>query len=233
MIVGVVPAAGLGTRLPNRTTSKELVELAGEPVIEQLVRRLETGGCDRVIVVTRPEKEDVCEYAASRDLELVQARPASAGESVSLGVAQCAEGDIVAFGFPDTIWSPESGFRALVELVAAGAQVALGVFESAEPESADSVELDDDGRVARIAIKSPTPPTRLVWGCAAGRAEALRPLANTGHPGELFQAMTQSAALPAVRLGRIIDIGTPAALTAARRDPLVRPGAPVRDITSA
>ena len=52
-ILGVVPAAGLATRLQPLPCSKELLRVGGAPVVDRLVAQLRAGGADTVRLVTR------------------------------------------------------------------------------------------------------------------------------------------------------------------------------------
>ncbi|MFQ5408997.1 MAG: NTP transferase domain-containing protein [Anaerolineales bacterium] len=61
MKVGLVPAAGLGTRL-GLDTPKELVEYRGKPIIEYSLDNLIASGMDRIVVVIRSEKEAVRDF---------------------------------------------------------------------------------------------------------------------------------------------------------------------------
>lgn len=48
----LIIAAGQGTRLRSRAASKPLVEIAGRPLIEHVVRRARAGGATRFLIVT-------------------------------------------------------------------------------------------------------------------------------------------------------------------------------------
>ena len=53
----LILAAGMGTRLRSRAPSKPMAELAGVPLIEQVVRLARAGGASRFLVVTGYEGE--------------------------------------------------------------------------------------------------------------------------------------------------------------------------------
>ena len=85
---------------------------------------------------------------------------------------------------PTRSGSPADGFRRLVELVEAGAGLALGLFRTASVERPDVVEVtgsEPDLAVTRIDVGSDAPPPHLVWGCAVGRASVMRRLRDLGR----------------------------------------------------
>lgn len=210
-VVGLIPAAGLGTRLGLDAGSKELVEVGGRRVMDYLVERLRAV-TEEIVVVTRPDKHDVIQHSRSLGLRVVEGEPSSVSASLLLGLG---EADTVLFGFPDTIWEPVDGFVRLVDALAE-ADAVLGVFESEEPERSDVVALDGD-RVEAVDVKPAEPRCNLIWGCAAARADALVGLDRHDQPGLLFHELAEEGRVRAVRFpGEMIDVGTPAALERAR-----------------
>lgn len=63
----VIPAAGLGTRLLSLTNgaAKELLPVAGKPLIGHIVQEALASGLDQICVVIREGKESICEYLCS------------------------------------------------------------------------------------------------------------------------------------------------------------------------
>ena len=186
MIVGVVPAAGHATRLQPLRSSKEVQPISGRPVMDYLVKRLHRGGCAEVRVVTRPEKLDVIENARRHGAVVIEARPATPAASLLAGLDGLDDRDVVAFGFPDSIWEPNDGFRGLVKLVEEGADLALGLFRTANVERPDVVEVVGPAtalRITRIDVGSLAPPPtssgaapsrarRCCAGCVTGTTPA-------------------------------------------------------------
>jgi NDP-sugar pyrophosphorylase family protein len=212
MVVGVVPAAGTATRL-RPAGSKEVVPVGGRPVMDYLVQRLRAAPCDAIRVVTRPEKRDVAAHAEALGAAVVAGTPATVGESLALAIGDVAEHDRVLFGFPDTIWEPVDAFARLLEVVA---DVALGLFRCAELERSDVVVVEGD-IVREIHVKPSSPPSELIWGCAAARRSALDRLHRYAEPGHLFGELAREGRVRAVDFGTdFLDIGTPEALARAR-----------------
>jgi NDP-sugar pyrophosphorylase family protein len=213
-IVGVIPAAGYATRLQPLVGSKEVIPVAGRPLMDYLVERMVRAGCDDIRVVTRPEKADVLAHAERRKLTLVTAHPRSVSESLLAGLDGTQPGDLVLFGFPDTIWHPLDGF---VRLLAAleGFEVALGVFRGCEPQRSDVVEFESSGLVSSVVVKPTEPRSDWIWGMAVARRRSLHALSVHPEPGGAFDVMSSRSEVVAVPLsGPFVDLGTPQALDA-------------------
>jgi hypothetical protein len=209
-LVGVIPAAGRATRLQPLRGSKEVYRIHGKPVMNYLLERLVLAGCTELRVVTRPEKRDVAENARRHGARVLEANPPSPAASLLAGMDGLDPADLVAFGFPDSIWEPLDGFRPLVELVENGSEVALGVFRTSNVERPDVVELNARGAVTRIDVGSQARPPHLIWGCAAARVRALRGLRDQDDPGDHFSALCRTGPIAGAFLSdSYIDIGTP------------------------
>ena len=214
--VGLVPAAGHARRLQPIAGAKEMLEVGGRPVIDYLLERMEVGGCTEIRVITRAEKEDVVEHAASRGARVVLARPATVSESLLAGLRGLSEETPVVFGFPDTLWEPRDGFARLLAALSPGSDVVLGIFNAQAPARSDVVTFEDD-RVTGIQVKPSQPRSSLVWGCAATSSGVLRGLADHAEPGHYFDLLARRGLVRGVRLrDPFVDIGTPESLRRAR-----------------
>ena len=210
--VGLVPAAGRAERLQPLPCSKEVYPVGGRPVMDYVVDRLRAAECREVRVVTRPDKADVIEHARALGADVVTGNPTTLAASIALGLRGLDESDVVLVGLPDTLWEPIDGFVRLLEQLGDRADVVLGLFESDEPERSDVVVLNEQGLVRRVHVKEANPPGNLVWGCFAARVGALVGLEGSLSPGHFFDGREVAAV---VLPGRMLDIGTPAALAAA------------------
>ena len=223
-VVGLVPAAGLGTRLAGTISgSKEVQLVRGRPVMTYLLDRMRRGGATRVIVTTRPEKRDVIAVAGDAGAEVVLGEPVDLGASLRLAAQDLDDEDIALVGFPDSVWTPFDGFRRLVEGVVAGEPIVLGIFDSPTPSTGEVAVLDAAGRLADLEIKSPTPSASAIWAIAAARVAILREVLADGVVGEALVRRTAGHPIAVERLGRVLDIGTPATLRAADTDPVGDP----------
>jgi dTDP-glucose pyrophosphorylase len=211
--VGIVPAAGHARRLQPLPCSKEMYPVYGRPVIDFLLDRLRCGGCSDIRVVTRPEKDDVARHAAGRGATIVLGRPDSVAESMLAGMQGLSDDDIVAMGFPDTIWEPVDGFARLFAHLGEGTDIVLGLFRVDQSADCDRVEVDGSGAIRSIRVKPSAPRADLTWGCLIARVGALRDLEGEAEPGRYFHLLRTTGRLSSLYLSdRFVDIGTREAL---------------------
>ena len=211
----MVPAAGHAGRLGSSISgSKELQVVAGRPVIEYLLERMDRAGATETRVVTRPEKADIRAHAGNLGATIVLGRPSSASASVALGLSGLNEDDVVLVGFPDTVWEPADGFAILAHAVESGdAGVVLGLFDFDEPSRSHVVETDRAGRVVSLAIRPPAPVSHRVWGCLAARARLLEPMKEHRSLGSFLLDVLGREKVAGNYLSDVfVDIGTPETL---------------------
>src|SRR5215831_18860305 len=75
----VIPAAGLGRRMSSLTggAPKEMLPLAGRPIIHHVVQEAIDGGIVEICIVIHKSKEEIRRYFESANLEECEAeRPA-------------------------------------------------------------------------------------------------------------------------------------------------------------
>jgi hypothetical protein len=170
---------------------------------------MEAGGCTEIRVVTRPDKADVRRYAEQRGLTVVLGHPPHVGASVAAGLAGCAKGELIALGYPDTLWEPLDGFAALRALVGGRTEVVLGLFDTPDAARSDVVITDEFGRITEILIKPPQPPSTVIWGCLVARVGALDGIDQVEWPSELFRSLIAEGRIAGQYLSdRWLDIGT-------------------------
>lgn len=120
----VIPAAGLGTRLLplTRFVPKELLPLAGLPLIEYTLRETLACGIRRIVVVTSAAKPALEEYLATRAAEwgeiviVRQTSPRGLGDAIACA-RDAVSGEPFAVLLPDTLFDAEP--PALAQLLAA------------------------------------------------------------------------------------------------------------------
>src|SRR3954467_1771781 len=125
---GIIPAAGVGSRIQPLAFSKELLPVGsrrdGEnerprAVSEYLVERMALAGAAKVCFVISPGKGDILEYYGGEAygaeiVYAVQPRPAGLCDAIFRALpAVGAGGEALLVGLPDTVWFPAEGFRAL------------------------------------------------------------------------------------------------------------------------
>ena len=209
-VVGVIPAAGFGTRLGLKGQSKEMVLVNGRPVLDYCVDRMRIPNPTSIRFVTRAAKTDAIVHARDLGLEVILAESRSPAHSIALGMAGLEPEDIVLIGFPDTIWEPLEGFVPLVARVSKGSDIALGLFDSSEAERCDVVLTDDDNRVRKVLVKPQLAPSNQIWGCSAARRKALSGIEDFDQPGHFIDRTCEELTVTGVWLSdRFLDIGTP------------------------
>jgi dTDP-glucose pyrophosphorylase len=170
---GIVPAAGLGTRIQPLAFSKELLPVGtrrdGETdrpraVCEYLLERMLEGGATRICFVISPAKTDIMNYFGGRIgnasiCYVIQPNPSGLCDAIFTALPFIHADDDVLVGLPDTIWFPHSGFTHLP-----GGIFSFLLFPVEQPELFDSVLHDNKGRVYEVQVKTSRPSTHWIWG---------------------------------------------------------------------
>lgn len=182
---GIIPAAGVGTRIQPLAFSKELLPVGsrfdGEverprAVSEYLVERLLRAGADRLCFVISPGKSDILgyyggEYGAAHICYTVQPRPAGLCDAIFRTLPLIHPAEQVLIGLPDTIWFPEDGLCALAD-----GKLSFLLFPVEHPEFFDAVVADADGRVREIQVKQRNAQSSWIWGAFKMPGAVLREL---------------------------------------------------------
>ena len=170
---GIIPAAGLGTRIQPLAFSKELLPVGTRrdgnterprAVSEYLLERMLTAGVNRVCFVISPDKTDIVSYFGGRMGEApicyaVQQSPDGLCDALFSALPFVGDRDEIYIGLPDTVWFPARGFQYLPD-----GKFSFLLFPVAHPELFDSVVTDHQGRVEHIQVKQPHPASEWVWG---------------------------------------------------------------------
>jgi dTDP-glucose pyrophosphorylase len=170
---GIIPAAGLGTRIQPLGFSKELLPvgsaLAGDverprAVSEFLVERMLKAGATRICFVVAPGKSDIVNYYGttmrSADLcYVVQPQAGGLCDAIFRACSVVRPEDLVLVGLPDTIWFPDDGFAALPDDV-----LSFLLFPVDRPQAFDAVVTDEHGNVQEIQVKHPDAKSNWIWG---------------------------------------------------------------------
>lgn len=242
--VGLIPAAGTGSRLPNRKLSKEIMPIGMDcgpqrPVMEHLITCMRSAGVLDMTIVLRQDKQDVADYLAEDQWRHVNfdkkmtAGTSGVPESVALGLESVRD-KRVAFGFPDILFSPKDAFNSMMsELDSQNSEIVLGLFPTSNPSKMDMVDTDANGIVKRIEIKPERTMLTFTWILAVWTPTFSRFLMNIAlnsskrqklrgselHLGHIFQhAMSEGMQIRAkvFPTGRSLDIGTPEDLALAK-----------------
>ena len=170
---GIIPAAGMGSRIQPLAFSKELLPVgsyvngSGErprAVSEYLIERMVNGGVDKICFVISPGKSDILNYFGGSALSAeifyaVQPKPAGLCDAIFRACPLIAPDEHVVIGLPDTIWFPDTALRFLPDGV-----LSLLLFPVSQPQHFDAVRTDSEDRVLEVQVKNPEASTHWVWG---------------------------------------------------------------------
>jgi glucose-1-phosphate thymidylyltransferase len=226
-MLGIIPAAGSGSRLQPLAFSKEMLPVGSvvdeggverpKAVSEFLVERMLRAGADRVCMVISPEKTDILPYyarhpAARRFCYVVQEQPSGLCDALFRALPVLRENEDVLIGLPDTVWFPVDGYCALPS-----DELAFLLFPVDAPERFDAV-VTDANKVLEIEVKAERPTTHWVWGAFRMPGRVFRDLhALWSEPGRgdeyvgtLVNAyLRRGGQASAIKAGvRYYDVGT-------------------------
>jgi glucose-1-phosphate thymidylyltransferase len=182
-ILGLLPAAGRGTRVAPLPVSKEIFPVspgaqaarAGarpRAACEYLLENMAAAGITQACVVIGTGKWDIPDYLQDGRRTGVRLAyvviDASPGTPYTLDVATPFTRErMVALGFPDIIFQEPDAYARLTECHRdTRAEVVLGLFPAEKPNQCDMVEADAGGVVRRVAIKPKRTRLSRTWGIA-------------------------------------------------------------------
>ncbi|MFL5310328.1 MAG: sugar phosphate nucleotidyltransferase [Myxococcales bacterium] len=169
---GIVPAAGIGSRIQPLAFSKELLPVGvrtdgvierPRAVSEYLVDRMVRGGAEKICFVISAGKSDIVEYfggsyGPAHIAYVVQQKPAGLCDALFRALPLVRDDEEVLVGLPDTVWFPEDGFARLP------AGLSFLLFHVDDPRLFDAVVTAADGQVEEIQVKSAESRTQWIWG---------------------------------------------------------------------
>lgn len=186
-IVGLVPAAGLATRLGRPAGSKELLPVwrrpdsegsqAALPVVHCLLASFEAAGAARTVIVFRSGKEDIPDAlgSATRDgmrLEYVRVDDTPSPPFTLNAAVPALSGATVLMGFPDVLFEPPGAVKQVLgRMTGTEADAVLGLFPHPRVRRADIVEVEASGTgfVRAVRRTGNRAGEGWTWGLAAWR----------------------------------------------------------------
>jgi glucose-1-phosphate thymidylyltransferase len=184
-LIGLLPAAGRGSRLGPIPCSKEIMPLGFRPspdvpqplwrpvtAIELHLRALRRAGASRAVIVIGETKADVVRYVgdgATYGLPVAYVYQRTlAGMPYALDLAAPWVGAATTlFSMPDTLIQPDDTMaRVVAHHREQRADVTLGIFRTATPQKFGMVELDQ-GHVRGFVDKPAQTELEWMWGLAA------------------------------------------------------------------
>ena len=217
-----IVAGGEGARLKAEGAAcpKPLVRLYDEPLISRLIRIFALAGAQELVVLLRPEAEDVkqvirqvaCQYGPS--LQIVEAATPSSMHSL-YALKPYLQGDPFCLTTVDTVFEEQRFVRFVSEaqhaLTKQEADGCMGVTTYIDDESPLYVQTDTDGLITAFEDTSKT-ASYVSAGVYVLQAEALDVLQQCVERGESRLRNFQRALLhhgyklQACDLGKVADI---------------------------
>lgn len=255
-IVGLVPAGGHATRLSPLPCSKELVpigwrtdetgKMKPKVVSHFLLDKYKAAGIRKAYFILRKGKWDIPQYygdGAMVDMDLAYLiMNLPHGHPFTLDQAfPFTKHNLVAFGYPDILYSPEDAFSHLIrKQTATKASVVLGIFPiRSDQRWKDILSFGENGKIQTISLSEPTAADqRLGWAIALWTPEfslfmheflleAVKQNRYTAPDGKeytmnhvLQAALDNGMSMEPVVFdsGSVLDIGTPEDLYIAQRE---------------
>ncbi len=170
---GIIPAAGVGSRIQPLAFSKELLPVGSRldgnverprAVSEYLVERMLRAGMTKVCFVISPGKSDILEYygagvGSASAAYVVQPSAAGLCDAIFRARPLIGPDESVVIGLPDTVWFPEDALCALPDDV-----LSLLLFPVDRPELFDAVVGDENGVVEEVQVKTRGARSSWIWG---------------------------------------------------------------------
>ncbi len=182
---GIIPAAGLGSRIQPLAFSKELLPVGGrrdgeterpKAVSEYLIERMIAAGADKICIVISPGKHDIVQYygggfGKARVCYVVQESADGLCDAVFQALPLIRHDEPVVMGLPDTVWFPQDG---LARLGSDG--LSFLCFPVQNPHLFDAVVSDERGSVQEIQVKSKDARSNWIWGAIKAQGRVLHEL---------------------------------------------------------
>jgi len=182
-LVGIVPAAGKGTRLAPYPGAKELfpigfqdyavkgrIEKRPKVVSQYIIENMREAGITRVLIIVGQGKQDIVEYYGDGSRfglqigYLYQERLDGMPSAINLARPWIGDATVV-LGMPDTIVRPLTALRTLVDdHLRVGADLSLGLFPTNRPHKFGMVDIDQNSRVLTTIDKPQQSSLKYMWG---------------------------------------------------------------------
>lgn len=170
---GIIPAAGMGSRIQPLAFSKELLPVGSyidggterpRAVSEYLIERMVLAGVRNICFVISPGKADILNYFGGHAFRAtifyaVQPKPAGLCDAIFRALPLIPPDEEVCIGLPDTIWFPDNALAHLPN----GA-LSLLLFPVQHPENFDAVVTGAEDEILHVQVKQPDAASHWVWG---------------------------------------------------------------------
>lgn len=240
--VGLIPAAGLATRLTPLVYPKELLpivyrseggRLLPRPVLQASLDQMRRAAVRQCIIVVSEWKLEIARVFGDGSAlgvalaYVIRSQPLGLADALDAARPWVEDRD-VCLTLPDTLTTPGDALaRIRAERESSAADVVLGVFPCDFPEELGPVRVDSHGHVVEVFDKPKTTDLRNTWGMAiwSPRFTALlseQVAVATGDVKPVLGAVFQRAIDIGLRVravtfseGSFIDVGTTHGIAAA------------------
>jgi len=234
-LVGVIPAAGQGTRLAPFSYPKELLPIVytnvsgnngsvtPRPVLQLSLDVMRAAGITECVIVIASWKLEIARVFGDGDACGISLTYVMR-DAVDAAYPWVRDHD-VALALPDTVLSPADAFHQLWrERLSSRADLVLGLFPTSTPEQLGPVRVDLHGTVIEVLDKPKTTDLRHIWGLAvwSPRFTALLHEEVSRAPedakpvlGAVFQRAVElgfNVRALCFEAGSYLDVGTPEGL---------------------
>ena len=168
----IILAAGQGTRMRS-SLPKVLHKVGGRPMVDWSIELAKRVGCERIIVVARPDGAEVQQHvtaALGENTIAIQDPPLGTGHAVLSAKESLSEfeGDVVVL-YGDTPLIPATAVERLFEELEGGARVGVLGFDAAIPGAYGRLVTGDKGDLeAIVEAKDATPEQLGITLCNSG-----------------------------------------------------------------
>jgi glucose-1-phosphate thymidylyltransferase len=225
-LVGVIPAAGVASRLAPLPCSKELLQVRGYSAEEKspsplkavsyyLLEKMRRVNVSKVYIILRDGKWDIPAYFGNGNIVglplayLLMDLPFGVPYTVDQAYPFIKDSAVV-FGFPDILFEPADAFNQMLSRQKKfGSDIVLGIFLADQPHKMDMVDFNRQGRVQGIVIKPSSTRLKYTWIIATWTPVFTRYLHNyvAEHKAHHISVQTPQIHLndQELHLGHVID----------------------------
>lgn len=183
--IGLVPAAGAGTRLWPYRSAKELIPIGYAPsstapdsirpkaVSEYTLDLMRTAEVELCYLIVSDQKAEVMRHYGNgaefgiHIAYLHQRKPAGLPKAIDSAYPWLRD-SMIMLGLPDTIVYPQTAFADLKQrFYQDELDLILGVFPTDHPELLGPVRLNEQGQVLEVQDKPPQTDLRNAWAIVA------------------------------------------------------------------
>ncbi len=175
-VIGLVPAAGEGTRLYPfaRAVPKEMYPILGKAVIEHCIENLKAGGVRKIFIIVGRQKGALMDYIGDGSFfdvnvsYIYQVKRMGLGHAILQGEEWIRDPFVVLLG--DSFIEPKNEIRDLIRLHERERPIStVMLFEVADPEGYGIAKLKDFGKGWGVVEKLVEKPSREeAEGCRTG-----------------------------------------------------------------